>query len=173
MQTISRSDLRIRLWKRGHWLKIDGGTAQGWNTISGSWSVVNGYYAQTANNYPDIVVYDDQTWGTDFIFSASLRTSWSALNNRLGMIYNYVDSDNYAYVIFNAGGLAEINQVTDGAAPVVVASGPYSGGGSGVCRGRTTRLWFGRLEAHPGTGTAAPRRTTASTMATSRRRLSM
>src|SRR5690606_11883739 len=124
---------------------FDDGEAQDWSGLIGTWEVTNGQYAQTGNHYPDIAVYGGDTWEMDFVFSASLRTSWSATNNRVGMLYNYVDAGNYAYVIFNAGGLAEMNVVTNGGSPVVVASAPYTGGGS--------RVWFDVAVIRSGTGT--------------------
>ena len=61
---------------------FDDGEAQDWSGLIGTWEVTNGQNAQTGNHYPDIAVYDGDTWETDFVFSASLRTSCSATNNR-------------------------------------------------------------------------------------------
>lgn len=107
------------------------GQAQGWSTVVGTWGVSSGVYAQTGNHYPDIAVYDGRLWQTDFTYSAKLYTSWSASGNRLGLVYNYEDADNYCYVLVNADGLVEMKRVTSGGTPVVVDSDTYPGG-SGV-----------------------------------------
>ncbi len=114
--------------------------APNWSVLSGAW-VVNTTphnYKQTVNTTAAIALYDGGTWATDYSVSATLTTTWGGTGNRVGLVYNYVNSSNYNYVTFNTAGDVEVSSVTNGGSPQTVASGVYSGG-AGVPFNATVR----------------------------------
>jgi len=55
---------------------LDDGQADGWNYVSGSWSVSNGELYQ-GNSSVTAISYDPSSWVTDFIYSAKLKVTYS------------------------------------------------------------------------------------------------
>lgn len=103
-----------------------------WTPVTGTWSETGGAYAQTENIPSAISVYNGGTWTTDYTVSAQLFNDWTGTGNRVGLVYNYVNSSNYSYVTFNTSGLVEVTRVTGGGSPQVIASGTYAGGGDAI-----------------------------------------
>jgi hypothetical protein len=111
------------------------GVASGWTAISGTWGVGSGVYRSTAIGPADITVYGGATWNTGFKYHVDVMNAYSNTGNLAGAVYNYQNSTNYYAVQFAAlGGGASIIKVVNGVS-TTVATGSYSGGGSGV--------WFG------------------------------
>jgi hypothetical protein len=92
-----------------------GNYVQNFTTLPSNWSNVNdrfalgtgsyagAYVTQATTNQPPraIAVYDGTTWGTNFTYSAKLNSDSEGGNavvgggNRVGITFNYVDSQNY------------------------------------------------------------------------------
>jgi cytoskeletal protein CcmA (bactofilin family) len=144
--TTASQAVKVAVWNgaaaNGYTEDFNGSEAQGWASVSGAWSVLpaGGYYTPDASEDPAIAIYDGQAWEKGFVFSASLRTSRVGANNRLGLVYHYVDHANYAYVIFNSAGLAEIHRVVNGGAPIVVAT--VQANDPAIDAGIAANAWF-------------------------------
>ncbi|MGH7995576.1 MAG: Ig-like domain-containing protein [Opitutaceae bacterium] len=115
---------------------FSGGTADGWDPISGSWSVSGGAYGDSGTG-SHTSVYTDATWGTNFILRASLGSGGTGASAQMGFVYNYVDSGNYYKLLLAADGSAQLLKRIGGGSETVVQSAPagsyvgyYTGSGN-------------------------------------------
>jgi len=77
-------------------------TPSGWSNVNDTFAVGTGTFAgtyvttaTTGQPYHAIAVYDGSTWGTNFTYSVKLNSDFESVGNRVGIVFNYVDSQNY------------------------------------------------------------------------------
>lgn len=101
-QTVTSTPVKIRVRKEGILLSysedFEDDLAQDWNPLSGTWKVTSGQYYHSSTSSADISIYDNGTFA-DYTYTAQSRPSW---NNNHGLIFNYVDPDNYYIASFDA-----------------------------------------------------------------------
>ena len=110
--------------------------ATGWAASSGTWSVSSGTYNSTSVGAADRTLYGGATWATNFTLHVDLFNAYGGAANRVGLVYNYVDANNYYQIDFGGNGppgTATLTKVIGGTSTASTAS--YSGGGPYV--------WFG------------------------------
>lgn len=104
------------------------GEAQDWLPASGAWAVVSNEYRNSTSDGLETAVYNGSTFA-DFTFSAKIKSAW---NNNFGLIFNYVDEDNYYFVEFDAAPFkAWLKMMKDGN-EIIVDETTYQGQGPGV-----------------------------------------
>jgi len=111
------------------------GSTTGWSGTQGTWSASSPYYVETAYNTAtgeSTAIYGTSTWNTNYTYSASVYTLWNAPANDVGVIFNYVDANNYYDVLVSATGVVELDKKISGTLTVVqtTAAGAYPGYGS-------------------------------------------
>ena len=82
----------------GYFEDFNAGTAAGWSPVAGTWSLTGGVYAETAILASGITLYGSSTWSTNYTYTASVFNQFTASGNKAGLIYNYVDANNYYYI---------------------------------------------------------------------------
>jgi hypothetical protein len=93
--------------------------ASGWMTTAGSWRVANGYYENSANEddaplFRSIAYYNGTTWTTDYTYKASLNADYGGNgSNKIGVVFNYVDTNNYYEVLIDMLGNVSLNSVVN------------------------------------------------------------
>jgi hypothetical protein len=108
------------------------GVANSWVVGAGTWSVVNANtYRSTAIGGLDRSIYGAASWLSGFSYRARIYNAYSADGNLAGLIYNYVNANNYYAVKFAPTGRAFLVKMIGGT-ETPVANASYSGGGSGV-----------------------------------------
>jgi hypothetical protein len=74
-------------------------TPTGWQSFDETFVATGGYYATTTPdpNQPRraIAVYNNNTWGTNYTYSVKLYSDYESDGNRVGIIFNFVDVENY------------------------------------------------------------------------------
>jgi hypothetical protein len=71
-----------------------------WSSINDTFVATGGYYANnggvgTGSPERSIAYYNGTTWSTDYVYTVKLWSDYEANGNRVGIIFNLVDSDNY------------------------------------------------------------------------------
>jgi hypothetical protein len=86
----------------GNYTQNFSSTPAGWINVNDTFALGTGTYAgayvtQATTGQPEraIAVYNTNTWGTNFTYSAKLDSDFEGDGNRVGIIFNYVDSSNY------------------------------------------------------------------------------
>ncbi len=94
------------------------GAAQGWqraNTSGPQWSVTGGYYRNETIASPTIVYYTGTTWTTDFQYNLRAYSQWPDTGNLLGVVFGYLDANNYYEVLINMAGTVTLKRFVSGA----------------------------------------------------------
>jgi hypothetical protein len=124
-----------------------GGTAAGWTAQTGTWAVSGGTYNSSGNGASDTTIYGTESWSTGFTFETVLRNQYNHSGNRVGVIYNYQDANNYYEVEFGGSdsppAIATLRKVVGGVETTSTA--PFTGGGLNV--------WFTVQVVRAGTAT--------------------
>lgn len=105
-------------------------SAQNWVAVSGTWQVQNGHYENSTADAPllrAIAYYGGNTWATDYTYKASLNADYTGTNgaNKIGVVFNYTDSNNYYEVLIDMLGNVWLNSVVSGSRSTI-ASGQVS-----------------------------------------------
>jgi photosystem II stability/assembly factor-like uncharacterized protein len=104
------------------------GTADGWIPASGEWAVHLNQYRNSTSNGVEYSIYHGTTFA-DFTFSAKAKSDW---NNNFGLIFNFIDENNYYLVELDAEPRMAWLKMVKGGIQSTIATAPYSGGGAGV-----------------------------------------
>jgi hypothetical protein len=90
--------------------------APNWQVLPGqTWTVTDGYYANTFTSAERVIsYYGGDTWTSDYTYKASVFSDFEASGNRVGVVFNYVDEDNYYEVDINMGGEIWLNHMSSG-----------------------------------------------------------
>ena len=117
------------------------GAAQGW-TGNGNWSIGNGMLSSTAIGSADVYLapimtderYRNEGYSSVFripyTFRVRMQNLWGARGNVPGVVFDYVDANNYSEATFSPTGIASFNQVKAGVKRTLVTT-TYSGGAKG------------------------------------------
>lgn len=107
-------------------------SAQNWSSVSGTWAVAGNTYNLSSNGTHDYTLYgaSGATWLTNYTYSVSVFSSLTGSTNKRGVIYNYVDANNYYEVLLNGAGTAEIKKVVGGVTTSQGSGVAYVGGGA-------------------------------------------
>jgi hypothetical protein len=87
-----------------------------WVEAVDTWSATNGYYANAATEpFRAIAYFGDRRWTTDFTYSLRMYSDLQGTgNHKVGVVFNYVDAQNYFEVAINMLGDVELNRVSAG-----------------------------------------------------------
>jgi hypothetical protein len=107
--------------------------AQGWNTGSTTYTATGNVYQNDEQLGQTLATYTGATWDTGYSFRARLYGDFSGAANAVGIVYNYVDPDNYGWVWFNSRGDVELRRKSGGATTLV---------GKGTYTEFTPDVWF-------------------------------
>ena len=102
---ISRISAHITsLWRQNeqpvvaaHTFDLD---ANGWSVQSGQWSAANGYFRNSSSLFASIATLASTTEDR-YSIDAKMYLEWSAAGNRGGLVYDYVDANNYRGVLLS------------------------------------------------------------------------
>jgi hypothetical protein len=88
--------------------------------VSGTWNKDGGTLNSTGVGQSDILDADcvPNSWGeenaTQVTYSARLLNQFGASGNRVGLLYNFEDADDYFEVVFSPTGVMQLNKVFEG-----------------------------------------------------------
>jgi hypothetical protein len=117
------------------------GAAQGWSG-NGSWNIGNGILTSSAIGPADVYLapimtyerYQNEGFSSVFripyAFRVRIQNLWGARGNVPGVVFDYVDANNYSEATFSPTGVASFKQVTAGVQRTL-ATTTYSGGARG------------------------------------------
>jgi hypothetical protein len=121
------------------------GAAPAWNTIKGSWSVVNGAYQNSAVEHSSLTLLpirgsynpDEPGHTHNFVVRARMLNPYGGSGNRMGLLFGFEDLHgglvSYREIAFGADGIARYNivytEVEPGGDSIVTtqATAPYPG----------------------------------------------
>jgi hypothetical protein len=81
-----------------------------------TWNATSGYYANTSTQpFRAIAYFGDRRWTTDFTYSLRMYSDLRGTgNHKVGVVFNYVDAQNFYEVAINMLGAVELNRVSGG-----------------------------------------------------------
>jgi photosystem II stability/assembly factor-like uncharacterized protein len=104
------------------------GEAQDWLPAAGTWNVENNQYRNSTSNGIENSIYTGSTFA-DYTFSAKIKSDW---DNNAGLIFNYVNAENYYLVEIDANPLTAYLKKIKNGTESTIATANYSGGGAGI-----------------------------------------
>ncbi|MGH7957067.1 MAG: choice-of-anchor D domain-containing protein, partial [Opitutaceae bacterium] len=95
----------------------------GWGTVSGTWTRSGGTYNSSNTPSPGaLTTYNNDTWTSDYTYTVSVLSTFANSGNKVGLVYNYVDSSNYGEVMFSPGADATLKKVVGGVTTTVTST---------------------------------------------------
>lgn len=85
----------------------------------------NAYSSPPAGNGAGRAVYTGAAWTSNFTYRARLYNRSSVAERRAGLVFNYVDEQHFAEVLFSTTGAAELRVANGSGEPSVVATGSF------------------------------------------------
>ncbi|SDW48364.1 fibronectin type III domain-containing protein [Paenibacillus sp. CF384] len=111
----------------GYTENFDDNLAQNWTADSASWSATAGAYKQTSSTSYQKAIYNGATWNSTYTYSVKLYSAYGSSSNKYGVIYNYVDANNYyELTLAPASTTANLYKVVGGTR-TLVQSVPFTG----------------------------------------------
>jgi hypothetical protein len=86
----------------------------GWVNSGGAWFWRDGYWTNEANTAFTSTTYSGRELKRDFSVSAELFPEWRASGNTFGLVFNYLNSNNFYEIRLNALGTLMLNKVVNG-----------------------------------------------------------
>ncbi|MGH7996515.1 MAG: Ig-like domain-containing protein, partial [Opitutaceae bacterium] len=109
---------------------FSGGTAPGWVSVSGDWTVRNEYYWDADLNAQDSSYYNGTKFDTGFTYTSDISLYGNGTGNDTGVVYYYQNSSNYYEIELTAvTSRVELIEHVNSAPGTVVATGSFTASG--------------------------------------------